>query len=422
MPVAAYMAVADTAAEHPSGENASKRALDMLGEMIEPAVIAEEELSSEHMERLIKDTLAKINARLHVQATEQKMPEAIRVSLTLVIADRQRAYIGHAGTNRVYLLHEGRLYDLTPTGELSAAPPAEMELKLFSVPGEDSGEAGEKPEARIEGKGRFLGQGIEAWIGYNEVEIAPGDTIILTTDGLWSTVSEEEIVENTMSALNVQRSASQLTRLAFSRDSSDNATMVSWQYVVPGEVEHDDVHAVRGRERKATAAEAMLAILLVLVLCGIFAVGFAFGWRITDAFRKPAKEKKQATTAKKTEEKKKTEKKEETRENEQQTQPQQTQPQQTQPQVAPSTSTVKGDGVRMRATADTKGELVGLLRNGQTVTVLGQAMGADSKTWTRAKATVKLGGKEKEAEGYIRNDFLETAPGQTQTSTIPATR
>jgi len=59
------------------------------------------------------------------------------------------------------------------------------------------------------------------------VDIQKGDTVILCTDGLWSTVSEAEIVENLLSAANVQRSTSQLARLAFSRNPSDNATIAA---------------------------------------------------------------------------------------------------------------------------------------------------------------------------------------------------
>ena len=43
MPVMAYLAVADSVIEHPAGESAAKKALDLLREAIEPAVIAEEE-------------------------------------------------------------------------------------------------------------------------------------------------------------------------------------------------------------------------------------------------------------------------------------------------------------------------------------------------------------------------------------------
>jgi len=254
-------------------------------------------------------------------------------------------------------------------------------------------------------EGTYLGEAAEASIGYNEVEISPGDILVLVTDGLWRTVSEEELVENLLSAMNVQRSSSQLVRLAFSRDSSDNATMTSWQYIVGREEEAfaEPRAAARAASREKTktrAAEGALVALLAVVLVGIFAVGFAFGWRITDTFRKPAKQKAQKQAAAKAAQTKST--------TPQSSQPKGTTPQTTQPVApAPLTATVKGTGVRMRATPDPNGNLVGLLKDGETVTIISDVIGTDSKAWTKVKGTVTSSGQTIAGEGFVRNDFLE---------------
>lgn len=410
LPVVSYMAVADSPLETPGLENPAKKALDRLRDLIEPAVIAEEELNSPTMEALIKENLAKLNTEFF----ETKVPEGgarPQASLTMVIADARRAYIGHVGTSRVYLLHGGRLYDLTPTVLLPPAtapepPPATPDsMTLFPV-AQEAAAAQQQPTAVAQVLGTYLGQEAEASIGYNEVEISPGDILVLVTDGLWRTVSEEELVENLLSAMNVQRSSSQLVRLAFSRDSSDNATMASWQYIVGGEEEAfaEPRAAARAASREKTktrAAEGALVALLAVVLVGIFAVGFAFGWRITDTFRKPAKQKGQRAAAAKATQPQTTQP---------QTTPKSTAPQTTQPVApAPVTATVKGEGVRMRTTADPHGDLVGLLKNGETVTVISEVIGTDSKAWTRCKGVVSSGGQTITGEGYVRNDFLEKA-------------
>ncbi|MBU4193381.1 MAG: hypothetical protein KKE43_00255 [Actinobacteria bacterium] len=394
MPVISYMAVADSPKGHPTGETAGKKALALLDKLIEPAVIAEEELNSQHMERLIKDALSRINTSLLVEAGEGAGEE---VSLTIVIADAEKAYIGHVGSTRVYLFHHERLYNLTPTGKLaSQAPPVDESPRLFPVATGEDAPPGPKKAPPVK-KAEYLGTSPEVYIGYNEVEITLGDTLFLSTDGLWKNVSEEEIVENLLSAMNVQRSTSQLTRLAFSRDPSDNATMIAWQYVVPDETTGVDQRELRSRARKERTAEALILTLLVLVLLGIFAVGFAFGWRITDSIRKPQKEAAsrsgEATGEEKEEKEKeepveKEEKKEET------------------PAQTPRTATVEGLGIRMRATPDPRGDIVGLLRDGQEVTVQSEVMGSDSKTWAKARGIVRSQGEDIEGEGYIRNDFL----------------
>ncbi|MCG2794493.1 MAG: SH3 domain-containing protein, partial [Actinomycetia bacterium] len=169
------------------------------------------------------------------------------------------------------------------------------------------------------------------------------------------------------------------------------------QYVVPDETTGVDQRELRSRARKERTAEALILTLLVLVLLGIFAVGFAFGWRITDSIRKPQKEAAsrsgEATGEEKEEKEKeepveKEEKKEET------------------PAQTPRTATVEGLGIRMRATPDPRGDIVGLLRDGQEVTVQSEVMGSDSKTWAKARGIVRSQGEDIEGEGYIRNDFL----------------
>src|SRR5665647_1814091 len=64
LPIVSYLGVADTPLDAPGAENPAKKALDRLRDLVEPAVIAEEELDSEHMEALIRENLARINTCL----------------------------------------------------------------------------------------------------------------------------------------------------------------------------------------------------------------------------------------------------------------------------------------------------------------------------------------------------------------------
>lgn len=222
MPIISYMAVADAPGQ--PAESPARDALDLLQEAIEPPMIVEEELNSEHMHAFISEAVSSAGGQ------PGSGDQQAAVSVTTVIADRKHAYIGNVGTNRVYLLHNERLYDLTPTSELSGSAPAPTDNTLLL-------EAQQEGTPGVETAGGHIIGGSQAAVGYNEVEIVPGDIIILCTDGLYNAVSEEEMVEGMLSTPDVQRCASQLTRLAFSRNPSDNATMTTWQYVAPGESE-----------------------------------------------------------------------------------------------------------------------------------------------------------------------------------------
>jgi hypothetical protein len=174
----------------------------------------------------------------------------------------------------------------------------------------------------------------------------------------------------------------------------------------------------RKRESRGRTIDVLVAALLVLVLAGIFAVGFAFGWKITDAFRKPAKEaalaKQQAAdrVRKAAEEKKAAEEAAKKAQEEAQKKA-----------SAEKTATVKGAGVRMRATPAVSGDIVALLSDGQVVVVLEEVTGADSKAWSKVKASVKQGSQQVDATGFVRHDFLVVNATAAPTSTpggIPA--
>ena len=445
MPVVSYMAVADNGLDLPTGENLAKQALDVLKDHLEPAVIAEEELDRSHMETLIRESFAEVDKKLFEHAAGKNLSGKTSVSLTVAVSDRRRAYIGHIGTNRVYLLHSERLYDLTPTGNFASPlseSPAGREVveppvgtpSLFDVPtggppaepphspsGDPDaaatvlpeGGAGPSPVAGVQppaqdeqaspagGSAALLGQGGAPEPVYNEVQIEPGDTLILCTDGLWKTVTEEEMVENLLGSPGAQRSASQLVRLAFNRDHSDNATMVAWQYPVPGVTAPGRERETRSRQRKTKALDVVLLALLAIILAGIFAVGCAFGWRVTDAFRKPQKEAAQQhreAAALKAEEERKQEAEEARKQQEAE--------EEAAVVAAEKTAKTNADGVRMREAADTQSKIVGLLRDGQQVTILGESAGTDGKTWYRIRATVRSQGQDTVMEGFARSEFL----------------
>jgi serine/threonine protein phosphatase PrpC len=431
VPVTSFLAIADSSEPLASGQNASRVALDLLKDALEPAVITEDEMTRESMQKMFSEAFGEVSSSLLQQGGA-----ASAVSMTVVLSDRKRAFIAQVGSGKVYLLHDERLYDLTPSGQV-ATPPAQPEPQpapvqpveggqvqapLFPVgegaPGPPAPVAPTAPAVEVPAPAPYeprLGTGVQVIPGYNEVEMVPGDILILCTDGLWNAVKEDELVENFLSAMNVQRAVSQVTQLALNRDPSDNATCVAWQYVVPSEKWTTVVRETKARERRSHAADGVLMIVLIAVLALIFAAGFAFGWRITDTFRKDQKVKdaaKRAAAAKIADQKKKAAEAKAAEEKA---------AQQSATQPAQQTATVVGAGVRLRATPDPAGNIVGLLTNGEVVVVLGQATGTDSKAWSKVQATVTSGTKTIPGEGYVRNDLLNMGPAPASSAPAAST-
>lgn len=124
------------------------------------------------------------------------------------------ALIAHIGDSRAYLLHEGELHQLTRDETMAQA--------LI-----DSGLANEDV-------GRFrhlllnsLGgdkDDVVAQIHY--VEIAPGDQLLLCTDGLSDMVRDDEIAASLRQAANPQAACDALVNLALDGGGEDNITVV----------------------------------------------------------------------------------------------------------------------------------------------------------------------------------------------------
>jgi protein phosphatase len=104
-------------------------------------------------------------------------------TLTVAFADDRRAWIGNVGDSRCYLLREGALRCLTRDQSV-----ANLLLRLGHLTPE---EAEVHPERKV--LAQALGHGTRLDIDQVELELRPGDLLLLCSDGLTDLVSEEEL-------------------------------------------------------------------------------------------------------------------------------------------------------------------------------------------------------------------------------------
>jgi protein phosphatase len=141
-------------------------------------------------EKALREATARANTSLVEAAHASGSPHA-HMEATLVVAllqqdaDGSRAWIGHVGNCRAYLLRAGRLYRLTT--DHSAA----QSLLDHHVITPD--EARNHPEALV--LVRSLGQQDQVEIEIEQNPIAEGDSLMLCSSGLWKLVSDQEIQE-----------------------------------------------------------------------------------------------------------------------------------------------------------------------------------------------------------------------------------
>ncbi|MBN2168618.1 MAG: SH3 domain-containing protein [Actinobacteria bacterium] len=417
MPFISYMGIADTLDKSTPTELNGKWALGVLQEYLNPATIAEEEVNGDRIRSLLEESFQKVNQRLIQECKNRNLDENYKLSMTAVLTSGNHGYIGHVGDCRAYLDHDMKLFDITPYqthGNNDVPQPEtptlfEVQEMTFMPAGEDGTvninniHPVESSAIQTPPKGRFLGESDEVDVSCSEIEIVPGDILILCSDGFYNSTTIEEIAENFHSSASLERSANQLIRLALSRNSEDNATIAAWLYEVEGASKVADDGGLEIKVPKTTGEkllDSLVFVLLGLVLCGILAIGFAFGWRIADAFKQP--EEKTAKTA--SQSTSKNDAKKETAPEEEESLVMEIDPQVPVNKVA----VVDGSGIRVRNTAGTEGSIIGTLSDGQEVTVLEEIDGTDGKKWSHISAEVRYQGKDEIKEGYVLSEFLKT--------------
>jgi protein phosphatase len=178
----------------------------------------------------IREASARANARILAAAADPASPHN-RMGSTVVLALIQqpfeqpaqpdapatragtRVWIGHIGDSRAYLLRDGRLSRLTK--DHSAVQDLIDQNRITPE------EAGNHPDASV--LTRSLGHLPHVDIDVDLVPLAPGDSLLLCSDGLWGFVPEQEIQTVMADAhLPVEATAKTLLEMALAAGGHDN--------------------------------------------------------------------------------------------------------------------------------------------------------------------------------------------------------
>jgi serine/threonine protein phosphatase PrpC len=210
--------VADGMGGHDGGEVASHLAVDIVHDFFERA--AERAIASPHA---AEDMMEMAFRLAHREVARERVGPLSEMGTTLaaVFLHGAHATIAHVGDSRVYRLRDGRLDRLTRDHSLYA----EIEAAGVTVA---------IPAARAFGHviTRAIGVPGNADPEISTVEVEPGDSFLLCTDGLTDTVDDDRIA-TILRELTPELAASALIGEAWINDSSDNITVVVAQVPVP---------------------------------------------------------------------------------------------------------------------------------------------------------------------------------------------
>ena len=239
-------AVADGMGGHAAGEVASEIAVRVLSEL------APEHPDGEALGRAIEEA----NRAVIQAAREGRGRQGMGTTMTAAMLEGERLVIAQVGDSRAYLLHHGKLQQLTRDHSLMA----------------DMIEAGQltPEEARTHPQRsvitRALGSDAHLHPDIYEINVETGDRLLICSDGLSGMIFDDQI-ENTLRRVqDPQRCASQLVNEAIAAGGHDNVTVIV-----------ADVTGYAEVRRKKLARKTKLSIALVLVLFAAIVAGAAWG-------------------------------------------------------------------------------------------------------------------------------------------------
>lgn len=211
------LAVADGMGGHAAGARASHIA---TGELLEAFASASPD---EPPDRVLVNAFAAANRAVLTCADEEPAIRGMGTTLVAAAILGARMTVANAGDSRCYLLHRGRLRQLTEDHTVARRMIEQQRA---------SGDEGLDP---VSLEASPFGHQLTRCIGVNadeappdlfEVELEPGDLILLASDGLTGPVSDERIAQLLDGEGSVWEIANQLIVAALEAGGPDNVTAV----------------------------------------------------------------------------------------------------------------------------------------------------------------------------------------------------
>jgi serine/threonine protein phosphatase PrpC len=197
------IAVADGMGGHQAGEVASATAIAALVDSVRGGQPVDEAITG-------------ANAAVFSKAAEDVALRGMGTTMTAAVIEGDALVIGHVGDSRAYLLHDGDLRQLTTDHSVIAELIAAGELS------EDEAEMDPR-RAMIT---RALGIDPDVEVDLLDLDVVPGDRLLLCSDGLTTMVRDDAIADVLRGESDRERVAEQLVAAANAAGGADNITVV----------------------------------------------------------------------------------------------------------------------------------------------------------------------------------------------------
>jgi protein phosphatase/serine/threonine-protein phosphatase Stp1 len=207
-PEVSLWAVADGAGGHQLGDYASGRIIAALGEVSAPA-------STNQLVDDVRTHLARVNRELRIKAADIGPRAMICSTVVVLLIVGSRSCCLWAGDSRCYLLRGGDLRQVSRDHSYVQNLVDRGEIRPDA--------AADHPFAHV--VTNLLGAADDLVLEERWNELAPGDTLLLCSDGLCRALADPEIAA-VLSDNPVEAAADRLIESALSRRAADNVSVV----------------------------------------------------------------------------------------------------------------------------------------------------------------------------------------------------
>lgn len=211
------LAVADGMGGAAAGEVASKLAIEVLDESFgRYAAALRQGQPVIGVDKLTDKAIRLANRRVYTQAIANTGRRGMGTTLTSVAVLDNRAYLGHVGDSRAYLVRGSKIYQLTKDHSW-----VEEQLEKGLLKPEEA-----KNHEWRNLITRALGTKPQVAPDIVELDLQPGDVLVLSTDGLHGVVEPEEILAEIRRNHNWASCVEYLIEVANERGGPDNITLI----------------------------------------------------------------------------------------------------------------------------------------------------------------------------------------------------
>lgn len=209
------LVVADGMGGHSSGQVASRLCVENLpAELVK--LLPDGGDSPEASGAALKEAISTTNNLIHSEAQRSASDKGMGTTLTTAWIRQDKAVLGQVGDSRAYLLRQGQITQATHDQTvLNSVSEAEREA-LMNTPFENM---------LLQAVGAM--PTVEADI--TTLDLHPGDSLLLCSDGLYRVVKPEQMAEVLQSPASNQQKAEALIQMANDGGGPDNITVIICQ-------------------------------------------------------------------------------------------------------------------------------------------------------------------------------------------------